>query len=306
MIDSNSAITAASSITGGLIVLANKSILNKLLGPTAKYLGEKTLGLVKKADINLDAIFHRAALILGDRLDSPGQVNPRVLKHIIDEGRFCEDEITRAYFAGILASSKTEDLFDDRGAAILDLIRGLSSYQLRLHYIIYHLFREKLLGQRLFINSQKVRQRVCLFMPAPDYYMAIAPSLNYEKQRQEIMSISSHVLFGLKKQFLIDEKTTKANKNTLVMKLPNDFKKYISSNGCLFYPTPQGGELFLWAHGCGKEPPGEIFNKNVAIQPCSIQLPGSCNAFVLPTVEINKNKTSDTKENKRASNNKKG
>jgi hypothetical protein len=276
------------AVGAGLTVLGSKEILTKLLGPTADYLGEKVRGLVEKADINLDAILHNAIHKLGSRIDMPGQVNARVLKHIYDEGRFCEDAITRDYFGGILASSKTEDPLDDRGAAMADSIRGLSAYQLKTHYVIYHLFRNRLLGQNLFINSKRTRQRVCLFISSPEYYFTIAPSRSYKEDGQEIKTISAHVFHGLKSHFLIDEKSVKATKKQLRARIPKEFAEYITTNGCIFYPTPLGAELFMWAHGHGNETPKRMFSADLVFPAPLIHLP-EAQAFVLPKVDISDN-----------------
>lgn len=269
------------AVGGGLAVLGSKEILTKLLGPTADYIGGKTKGLVEKMDINIDNIFKSAVNKLGDRIDSPGQVNPRVLKCVLDEGRFCEDPITQDYFGGILASSKSQDPLDDRGAAIADSIRGLSAYQLKAHYIIYHLFRQQLLGDELFINSKVTRKRVCLFIPSPEYYFMIAPNLDYKQYEQEIKTISAHVLHGIKRYFLIDDTTVKTTQKKLKERLPHDFKEEITSNGCLFHPTPQGAELFLWAHGYPDKSPKLMFSDDLDISRPIINLP-KANAFLLP------------------------
>ncbi len=81
----------------GLAVLGSKEILDKLLGPSADYIGNETKNLIAKCNINLDNIFTIAKKKTGSQLEDGSSVNPRVLKHIIDEGRFCEDELTAEY-----------------------------------------------------------------------------------------------------------------------------------------------------------------------------------------------------------------
>jgi hypothetical protein len=82
--------TAKVAIGGGLAVLGSKDLLLKILGPSADYVGGEVKNFVEKCNINLDGIFSRAARKLGDRIDEPGSVSPRVLKDIMDEGRFCD------------------------------------------------------------------------------------------------------------------------------------------------------------------------------------------------------------------------
>ena len=107
----------------GLVVLGSKDILTKMLGPSAEYIGEVTKGLVEKCNINLDNIFSKAKRRLGNKIEDPGIVNPRVLKHVLDEGRFCEDELTAEYYGGLLASSRTKEGRDDRASRSLNVLK---------------------------------------------------------------------------------------------------------------------------------------------------------------------------------------
>ena len=119
--------------------LASKDMLNKLLGPTAEYLGEGMRHLVARSRQNVGTILSAAWKKLGDKLGEPGQVNPRILKHIIDEGRFIEDEFAAEYFGGLLASARTKGGQDDSLLPLLDLVKSMPVIQLRLHFIIYDL-----------------------------------------------------------------------------------------------------------------------------------------------------------------------
>ncbi len=83
-----------------------KDGLNKLLGPTADYLGQEVRGFVEKCNINLDSVFRRALRKLGHRAELPGQVSPRVLKRVITDAPFCDDPVVQEYFAGMLASAR--------------------------------------------------------------------------------------------------------------------------------------------------------------------------------------------------------
>jgi hypothetical protein len=67
-------------------ILASRETLNKLLGPTADYVGEGTKELFKKTAQNIGRIFSIAWEKLGDKVNEDGKVNPRVLKNIWDDG----------------------------------------------------------------------------------------------------------------------------------------------------------------------------------------------------------------------------
>src|SRR5208283_3371005 len=60
-----------------------------------------------------------------------------VLKEVLSEGYFCEDELQAMYLGGVLASSKSSVSRDDRAIAYCSLVSSLSSYQLRTHCILY-------------------------------------------------------------------------------------------------------------------------------------------------------------------------
>ncbi|MEH6406955.1 MAG: hypothetical protein V7767_06730, partial [Leeuwenhoekiella sp.] len=64
------------------------------------------------------------------------EIPPKILREVINEGSFCEDEVTLNYYAGILGSSLSEDGKDDRGIFYTNIINSLSSYQLRFHYLV--------------------------------------------------------------------------------------------------------------------------------------------------------------------------
>ena len=97
---------------------------------------------------NLKRIFDKAKEKLGDKINEQGAVSPRVLKGIINEGSWSDDFLSVEYFSGVLASSKTGILRDDRGVYFNALISGLSAYQLRMHYLFYHAIKREFNGTR--------------------------------------------------------------------------------------------------------------------------------------------------------------
>ncbi len=106
MVDPNS-IEPNTVVGAGLLALASKDTLNRLLGPTADYIGGEIRGLAEKCNINLGCIVRRAVKKLGRKIDEPGAVNSRVLRQVWSEGRFIEDELVAEYFGGLLASSRS-------------------------------------------------------------------------------------------------------------------------------------------------------------------------------------------------------
>ena len=91
---------------GAIAAFSAKDGIAKLLGPTADYLGEGLRDLTQRRVESIGRIFSNASKRLGSRLDKPGQVPPRILKTVINEGSYCEDPVALEYFGGVLASSR--------------------------------------------------------------------------------------------------------------------------------------------------------------------------------------------------------
>ena len=130
----------------GLALLGTKDLVSKILGPTAEYIGEGIKTWTEKRVNNVRRIFANAAKKLGDRIDSDGQVPPRILRGILEEGSVTDDPLAADYFGGVLASSRTSIGRDDRGATIISLLSRLSAYQIRTHYVLYSVIRDMYLG----------------------------------------------------------------------------------------------------------------------------------------------------------------
>lgn len=225
-------------IVTGSAILSSKELLTKLLGPTADYLGGEIKGFVQKCNINLDNIFKKATLKLGDKINEKGSVSPRVLKHVVDEGRFCEDELTAEYYGGVLASSRSERSRDDRGVVLLAIIKALSVYQLRFHFIAYSLFREIFRNANLNLADQKDIQRMRIFVPTKVFKHAMAFSSN-----EDMPAIMIHCLFGLRRHDLI---TDFASGDLEYMKVRFPLA---AEDGMMISPSVLGAELYLWAAG---------------------------------------------------------
>jgi hypothetical protein len=122
----------------GIAILGPSAITLKLLGPTADYVGEGVKSWAQNRVENVQRIFNVTEYKVAEELLShPGAVPPRVLKGILDEGSFREDEVGVEYFAGLLAGSRSTDGYDDRGATTIAVLDGMSTFQLRAHYVLY-------------------------------------------------------------------------------------------------------------------------------------------------------------------------
>ncbi|WP_422320324.1 hypothetical protein [Prosthecobacter sp.] len=224
----------STAVGAGLAILGSKDLMLKLLGPTAEYVGGEVKGLVAKCNINLDNIFKKAMRKLGTRADEPGEVNPRVLKHIFDEGRFCEDELAAEYYGGILASARSGNGRDDRGVTVLATVKDLSVYQLRTHFILYSLVHRLFKDQEVNLEKRLDCSNAKIFIPDEVY----SEAMDFQPG-EDVSSIVPHAFAGLDRYNLVSEVHIAAGPSG----------GWVPSKGIVFAPTFSGAEVFLWALG---------------------------------------------------------
>lgn len=171
-------------------------LLNKLLGPTADYLGGGMKAIAEKAAGNVNAVLNKSLRRLGDGVDDPGGVPPKVLKSVWDEAQLAEDELTQDYLAGVLASSRSENGRDDRAAAHARLVGDLSTYALRTHYLLYAG------AQRLYVGRDEDEARLgrfslgWLFVDFDQYRAGMAFSERERAEFYPILNDTMHTLLG--------------------------------------------------------------------------------------------------------------
>jgi len=226
------------AVGAGLTVLGSKDLITKLLGPSAEYLGENLKGLVEKSHTNLNNVFSNALKKLGARADQPGTVNPRILKRIVDEGRFCDDPLMAEYLGGVLASSKVDASRDDRGTFYLSEINSLSSYQLRTHYLMY----------AAIVRSEKPYDQDLSYWFKQDSISVAIPESGYVagmelNENESQTDIAYHSFLGLEMKGLLERGVD--------LKAPDDHSDF-DVPFRYFWPTRYGFELFLWGLGLGQ------------------------------------------------------
>ena len=233
----------AAVVPGAAAILTGK-LLYAACGPSAKYLGGKLAGYTEIGVQNLERIFKNAVKQLEANNKTGGQVPPRVLKEILSEGYFCEDELQAMYLGGVLASSKGPVSRDDRAIAYCSLISSLSSYQIRTHCILYsallratHFYIGR--TQHPLENTVSWIQKhgLTVVIREADYQAAMEFSA-----AEQATNISQHAFVGLEKQGL--------SEGGILAIQP-----YRPKEGDVpfrfFYPTLLGVELFLWGQGIG-------------------------------------------------------
>lgn len=234
--------------SAGLATAVGVKLFNDVCGPTAKYAGGELASYAKIGVQNLKRVFENAAKQLKAQDKTGGQVPPRVLKEILSEGYFCEDELQAMYLGGVLASSKGPVSRDDRAIAYCSLVSSLSSYQLRTHCIIYsallratHCYIGKTLHPLEDIVSRWVqRHGITVLIREEDYQSAMEFSA-----AEHPANIAQHAFVGLEEKGLSERGIHVCHSRN-----PNNPKdgevpfRY-------FYPTMLGIELFLWGQGIG-------------------------------------------------------
>lgn len=234
----------------GLALLGSIKLVEKLLGPTADYIGEGIKTWAEKRINNLNNIFTIAIKRLGYRIELEGTVPPKVLKGILYEGSYCDDFLAQEYFGGVLASSRSGISRDDRGASINALISRLSAYQLRTHYIFYHMLKHLFNGTCINVGIGEGREKMQTYVPLDVYVYA----MEFDGQ-ENVEVLWDHIMFGLAKESLIDDFFYSGDKEYI-----KQFFGKAPGPGIIFQPSPLGIELFLWAYGKGDLPIKEFFN----------------------------------------------
>lgn len=236
---------------GAVAAYLGKDGLEKLLGPTAAYLGDGLRDFTQKRAQAIGSIFKSAEEKLGEKVSSPGEVPPKVLRVVINEGSYANDLLEVEYFGGILASARTEGGRDDRGARLAKAVDALSTYQLRSHYLIYATIRRLFAESGIPFNYEG-RPKMRIFIPIEDYADGMAFD---ESERQQFSQLLNHVFFGLQADKLIGEDWFWGTKSRLVQRWPAAPK-----DGIVCEPSALGAELFLAAHGCVDKPVEHIFS----------------------------------------------
>lgn len=235
---------------GALAAYLGKDGIQKLLGPTADYLGQGLREFTQKRAQTIGQIFQKAESKLGTKLDTPGEVPPKVLKAVLDEGSFSNDSLAVEYLGGILASSRTEHGRDDRGARMAKVMDALSTYQLRTHYLIYATVRALFSGSGLSLNMEG-RPKMQIFIPFPSFFAAMDFS---DAELGQLNSLLGHIFFGLHGDNLLEGDWQYGNKDSIVKLFAG-----ATDGGIVCQPSALGGELFLWAFGHADKPLDYLF-----------------------------------------------
>ena len=255
---------------GAATAYLTKDGMAKLLGPTAEYLGDGLLDFTKRRAENINRIFQKASEKIGERIEIPGEVPPRVLKTVVNEGSYCDDELTAEYFGGVLASSRTEQGRDDRGACIAKILDGLSTYQIRAHYLIYATIKQTFSTTNFLFNMEG-RSKMQIFLPFSNFISTMEFN---EGELLQFEQFLNHIFFGLAAENLIEPTFLKYGPKEHMLGLV----KGNQDGGIVCQPSVLGVELFLWAFGRAENPLEYIFNPSFVplVKNCPLAIPDAC------------------------------
>jgi hypothetical protein len=239
----------------GIAILGPSAITLKLLGPTADYVGEGVKSWAQNRVENVQRIFNATEhKVEEEALSQPGAVPPRVLKGILDEGSFREDEVGVEYFAGLLAGSRSPGGYDDRGATTIAVLDGMSTFQLRAHYVLYRA-AQAVAARHPEVDwyAWSTRGRVThLAVPLEAFISALSVPA---ESRMSVNGALIHVLNGLERLGLIGAGRAAGTPDVLRMVWRNvDWP-----TSCLVFEVSDFGvELFCAAHGFNVSPLDEF------------------------------------------------
>lgn len=123
-------------------------VLKQLFGPSLDAIGKD---IDRRRAVGWQKIVDRATAKTPS-LEDGKAANMRVARDILWNGAFTDDEICAEYFGGILAACRSEDGKDDSAMQFVDCIKGMSSKQLHLHYVIYRSLQDMLIAEHKHIN----------------------------------------------------------------------------------------------------------------------------------------------------------
>lgn len=247
---------------GGGASLVAADLYRRVLGPSIDEIG---LALARWTEYRLRNVGRVVENAAGKMGEGGGEVPVRVAMRVFEEASYADDNVIVEYLGGVLASAHTLVGRDDRGAAWATVLRSLSSYQLRAHYVIYRAIRDLYLDGD--IDDAQIRYSGGVFIPWTEFCTAMEFGVDEEPQR-----LTTHALAGLFANELIF--------NPEFSETAEGFEWYggklkFPAGGVVAVATAQGAELFMWAHGHGTRGSIEDF--------VSSSLPISSSPYIPPT-----------------------
>lgn len=191
---------------------------------------------------NARQILQTAERKLGPNASEEGQVPPRVVKAVLDEGSWSDAEVMAEYFGGILAASRTPDGTDDRGASWAALVARLSTHDVYLHYLLYEAFRRLYLGREdLQLGTTSGRDACRVHISGG----SLLSAMGFSPTNENWVRVVFPSVTALMREGLLGEDVLAGAGPVIRNVLPSA----PDEAGVVVTPTMGGINLFLWAHG---------------------------------------------------------
>jgi hypothetical protein len=241
-------ITAMATMATMATAFGSAEFASKLLGPTIEYFGNGLKDIVALRISNLQRISKKAEKRFPKDVDESklALLNPLMIKDLIDYGSFIEDELIQEYFAGLLISSRIGLNNDNRGVVFSSILKNLSVYQIRCHYLIYSLLRKKYVGSGININIQRNRFELQTYIP---YSIINKYLFSSDEEKALSNGLIDHAIHGLRRNDLIEPNIVIGSPDHIASEIKSQRP---SEHGIVIQPGAFGIELFLWISSIGK------------------------------------------------------
>lgn len=225
--------------------VGSAKLAEHLFGKTFAYFGDRLKYWTETGVTNVGNVLKSAVHKVKDRIKEEGSIPPKVVRALVEDAPFCDDPLAAEYFGGVLASSRSGNSRDDRGAIFLAQLQRLSSYQIRAHYLLYHALREVCVGKPKHFENLDALSNTEIHVTQESFNRG----MDFTSDEKRILpNLIQQTMFGLQREDLIDSHWAVSGikaSNTLVEQGAR------SGPGVEFGPTASGIDLFLWAYGRG-------------------------------------------------------
>jgi hypothetical protein len=191
----------------------------------------------------------------------------------LNDGSYREDSVSIEYYGGVLASSRTQISRDDRAATFVNLVSRLSTYQLRLHYIIYGVMLKLYGGLGVGLGMEHDRNALRTFIPESSLTVA----MDFSKA-EDPYTILLHAVNGLVRESLISSSFGLGDSSA-----SGTLGYGGKARGLVVDPSIFGVELFLYAMGSANLPVHMFFFPHITFGPIEgVALPVDCESLKNP------------------------
>ena len=168
---------------------------------------------------------------------------------ILDEASWADGDVMSEYFGGVMASARSKKGVDDRGAAWAATLAGMATVDVHLHYLVYRALRDEWLG-RLDLLNPNWPEEMTTFFSAPTLLRALQRPTSSRAVETELVP----GLATLLREGLIGSNYMLGNADALA----KQYRCEMTESGLVVQPSLAGIQLFMWAHGLGRESPSRF------------------------------------------------